>query len=335
MPARYHLLLPSLILIALIGAGCSDEPDTQDKPAKAQLTNQGATPRVDLSLKPRTGRYRGACRLGFSVEGHLPSTQELELDYTVDFEDDQAILTVNRLSGEAKVKRPHVEDTYSFDSADPDSIDENQQRLRELATGVVGRQIVFNLDEGGTVSGMEGAADIVRLTTTPFLESMMILFGSDAGKFGPEVTYRLLLAGPHALMPDKPVGSGAKWRLDFHMELPLYVGDQRGQLEAVLEEATPGEAAKVRYEASAKAGRHVTTVTRVERAAYSVEGTWRIDPDTGHIVRDESTLTGEADIHNIRLDRSYTEKLTRELTISLDPMPADDDQPTQDPPPAD
>jgi hypothetical protein len=330
MPARYCLLLTSLALVALAGGGCSDEPDTKQQSAKAQVTHQGTTPRVDLSLKPRTGRYKGACRLGYSVEGYLPGMQELELDYTVEFKDGQAILTVNRLAGEATVQRPHVEDTYSFDSADPGSIDENQQRLRELATGVVGRKIVFTLAEGGGVSDMEGAADILELTTTPFVESMMILFGHDAGKFGPEVTYRLLLAGPHALMPDQPVGSGATWQLGFHMELPLYVGDRRTQLDAVLEELTPGEEAKVGYEASAKTGPHVTAVVETRRAAYSVEGTWRIDLSRGHIVRDESTLTGEADIHNISQDRSYTEKLTRELTISLEPMPAEDDQPTDE-----
>jgi hypothetical protein len=309
-----------LFCSGLTAFSCRDEKAPEPGPA-LRMTAQGTQPRTRLGFESRTGLYYGTCRLSYDKQGPHPAAHAAHLEYAVLFESDKATLTVRRLQLESQLTLPSGRKyTFTFDSAMPEPLPEDQKKFVPFAASVVANEITYVLDDEGRLVQMGDSSGVLAEAPTEFYDPLMMLFGTEGSPFGFEVPYRLLLSGPRRLLPDQPVGAGARWDIPFQLALPSLIGSWPTRLNAEVTSLRPDGQAVIAYDALAKITRDTNRFREIKEAQYQMEGTWTLDLDRGHLVGDRSELKGQATVEPLATSEreAYTESIQRSLDIRLE-----------------
>jgi hypothetical protein len=169
--------------------------------------------------------------------------------------------------------------------------------------------------------------------------ALTILLGPDLlSPFGLEVAERLTLTGLERMIPDRPLGVGAKWKLLVQMYFPSTIGLRTTLFQARLEAFEPGDSAMIAYGASEAVPSKSPPPQLVRDGMYTLTGTWDLNLKTGQVVREHSVLEGNAHIEKSinQSSKRFEQQVRRELKIELLPVDMPEQpEPQPDPPDVD
>ncbi len=332
----YRILLPVLFMPLLGVLACSDEPDAGSQ-ERMEVVSQGEEPREEIRLTSRQGLYAGTCRLIYSQSEEPPAKYDVGLYYSIRFEPGKAELIVNRVTLDATITRTSGRKmAYALDTDKPEEISEDIRGLADFAESAVGSRILYELSSQGAVErmtfapsqaiGVEDADNFSPVATQApqdLWPALTMLLGPDLlSPFGLEVAERLTLTGLGRMIPEKPLGAGARWKLLLQMHFPSKIGLRTTLFQAQMEALEAGDSAMIAFGASEKVPSKSPPPQLVRDGHYTLTGTWDLNLRTGQVVREHSVLEGKAHIEKSieQTSKRFEQEVRRELRIELLPV---------------
>lgn len=338
----YRLLLLALLMPLLSILACSDDQEAGGQ-ERMEVVSEGEEPRAEIRLTPRRGLYTGTCQLKYSQSEEPPAEYNVGLYYSILFQEDKAELKVNRLTLNATITRTSGRKmTYTLDTDKPEEVSEDIRGLADFTQAVVGSRILYELTSEGAVKRMTfappqaiGAEDadnfspVATQAPQDLWPALTMLLGPGLlSPSGLEVAERLTLTGLKRMIPEDPLGAGARWKLLVQMHFPSSIGLRTTLFQAQMETLEAGDSASIAFSASEKVPSKSPPPQRVRDGQYTLRGTWDLNLRTGQFVREHSVLEGQAQIEKSieQTSKRFEQKVRRELKIEL--LPADDPEPS-------